>query len=304
MTNSLKLIIGCTVVMTVFVMCNRTKTGKLAETDTGNSGKIKILADESFGNILEQERYIFKSLYTAADPQLIYKSETELVKLLLTDSIRAAIMSRELNADEAKLMASRTLPAETTPFAVDAVTVIVNQASNDTLMSVDQVKAMLNGKAFTDKNIVFDNPNSSLVRYLKNLSGNQALKLKNIYALNTNKDVIKYVSTHQNAIGIVGFSWLVDPDADYADAVNKVKVVGIKGENNDKGPTKFFKPSQESLALKQYPLSRKLYVIDCTGRAGLAAAFGNFMRSDRGQRIILRSGLLPDSIPSREINVK
>ncbi len=304
MSNSLKLIMTCVVVMAVFVMCNRKKTAKLAETDTGVSGSIKILADESFGNILEQERYIFKSLYPATDVKLVFKSENEALKLLLTDSIRAAILSRELTDSEAKLMTSRTLPPETTPVAVDAVAVIVNSASTDTLVTVDQIKGMLNGKAFADKNIVFDNPNSSLVRYLKELSGNTELKQKNIYALNTNKEVIRYVSAHANAIGIVGFGWLNDADSDYADAVSKVKIVGVRDAKNDKAPTQYFKPSQETLALKQYPLSRKLYVIDCTGRAGLAAAFSNFLRSDRGQRIILRSGLLPDSIPAREINIK
>jgi phosphate transport system substrate-binding protein len=95
---------------------------------------------------------------------------------------------------------------------------------------------MLNGTAKTDKSIVFDNPNSSLVRYLKHLSGNKELKQKNIYALSSNKEVIKYVSEHSDAIGITGFSWLNDPDKDYAAAVDKVKIVGVKDENSKKAP--------------------------------------------------------------------
>jgi phosphate transport system substrate-binding protein len=162
---------------------------------------------------------------------------------------------------------------------------------------------MLNGQSKTDKNIVFDNPNSSLVRYLKNLSGNQELKQKNIYALSSSKEVIKYVSTHPNSIGITGFSWLNDPDKDYAEAVDKVKIVGVKDENSKIAPNEYFKPSQTTLVQHTYPLSRSLYIIDCTGRKGLGSGFASFLSSERGQRIILKSGLLPDSIPQREINI-
>ena len=198
---------------------------------------------------------------------------------------------------------ARNLPSEITRFATDAVVLIVNNQSADTLITVNNVKNLLNGKTMTNKNIVFDNPNSSLVRYLKELSGNTQLKQKNIYALKNTKDVITYVSEHPNAIGIVGYGWLVEPDNDYAEAANSVKVVGVKDESNKKYGSQYFKPSQESLALNQYPLSRSLYIINSTGRAGLASAFADFLKSDRGQRIILKSGLLPDSIPSREINI-
>jgi len=302
MSNSLKIIITCIIVLVVFATCKH-KTEKVLETDTATTGTTNLVADESFRPILEQEQYVFKSLYPDTKPNLIYKSENDALNLLLKDSVRAAILARDLHPDEIRLLTSRTLPPETITFAHDAIVLIVNQRSADTLMTVNQVKQLLNGQIMTDHNIVFDNPNSSLVRYLKELAGNNELKQKNIYALKTNKDVITYVSEHANAIGIVGFSWLNDPDKDYADAALKVKIVGVKGNNNDKYATQYFKPSQATLALKQYPLSRNLYFINCTGRSGLASAFSDFLHSERGQRIILKSGLLPDSIPTREINI-
>ncbi|HEY4196845.1 MAG TPA: phosphate ABC transporter substrate-binding protein, partial [Mucilaginibacter sp.] len=63
----------------------------------------------------------------------------------------------------------------------------------------------------------------------------------------------------------------------------------------------YFRPSQTTLYLKQYPLLRYLYVINCTGRDGLGSGFEHFIESDKGQRIILRSGLLPIAIPERNI---
>jgi len=252
---------------------------------------------------LDEELYIFKALYKEAKPDVLYKSENEALNLFLNDSIRVAILARAPNADEIRLLNSRKLPPEVNMFAYDAVTLIVNKASADTVTSVTEVKKMLNGQAKTDRDIVFDNPNSSITRYLKEFSGNKELKQKNIYALKSNVEVMKYVSEHPNAIGFISFTWLNDPDKSYADLVNKVKIVGIQNEAYKDDPKSYFRPSQTTLALKQYPLIRGLYIINSTGRIGLGAGFASFLASERGQRIILRSGILPDSIPPREINI-
>ncbi len=141
------------------------------------------------------------------------------------------------------------------------------------------------------------------MRYLKELTGENDLKQKNIYALKSNKEVIEYVSKHPEAIGITSFSWINDPDADYAEAAKNVKILAVKDENSKTAPTQYFRPSQTTLYLKQYPLLRYLYIVNCTGRDGLGHGFEYFIRGDKGQRIILRSGLLPIAIPERNIMI-
>lgn len=283
--------------------CKQGIDKKASQQDKFLAGTTTFAADESFSPIIDEEVYVFKSIYPDANPVIKYKTEALVLNSLLNDSVRVAIMARNLDTAEVNLFKRRTLPPVITKFAIDAVALIVNQASSDTTITVAEIKKMLNGQSKTDKSIVFDNPNSSLVRYLKEISGNKDFKQKNIYALKSNKDVIKYVSTHTDAIGITGFSWLNDPDDDYAAAVGKVKIVGVRDESSKIAPGEYFKPSQTTLVQKIYPLSRSLYIIDCTGKKGLGAGFSEFLSSERGQRIILRSGLLPDSIPSREINI-
>ncbi|OKS89452.1 PstS family phosphate ABC transporter substrate-binding protein [Mucilaginibacter polytrichastri] len=272
--------------------------------DTVKSGHVVITADESFKPIIEEEAFVFKGIYTDAHPEIKYRTENQVLRSFLNDSVRVAILSRELDTTEANVIKRRNLSVETVPVAYDAVVLIVNKVSNDTTITVNDIKNMLAGKTKTDKNIVFDNPNSSLVRYLKGFTGSKELTQKNIYALKSNKEVLNYVSKHENAIGIIGFSWLNDPDPDYADAVNNVKIVSVRDESSKSFAKEYFKPSQTTLALKQYPLSRRLYVINSTGRIGLGRGFQDFMASERGQRIILKSGLLPDSLPQRLINIK
>lgn len=295
------LIIIIIAIAAIFQNCRQIKKPKV-NTDTFMAGTADFLVDESCAPIIDEEAYVFKSLYPDAKPRLLYKTENEVLNLLLNDSIPFAVMTRMLTPAEVKIMTAHTRPPDMNRLAVDAITLIVNQASNDTTITVSTIKDMLNGKAKTDKNVVFDNPNSSLVRYLKDLAGSQKLSAKNVYALKSNKEVIRYVSQHPASIGITGFGWLNDPDSDYADAVKKIKIVAVK-DDRKKDDTGFTKPSQETLALKQYPLTRPLYIINCTGRQGLGAGFASFVLSDRGQRIILQSGLLPDLIPGREINI-
>jgi phosphate transport system substrate-binding protein len=301
--SNLKLLGFSFVFFLLFQSCKQ-KADNTAYTDGPQSGTAVFAADESCQPIVDEELYVFKALDPAAKPEMIYRPENDVIRLLLSDSVRMAILTRNLNSDELKALKTRNLLPEVNRFAIDAVALIVNRTSDDTLITVNEIKKMLNGQTKSDKNIVFDNPSSSLVRYLKDFSGNQELKLKNVFALKSNKEVIKYVSTHPGSIGITGFSWLYDPDGDYADAVNNVKIMAVKDEASKKYATQYFQPSQTSLALNQYPLSRGLYIVNCTARRGLGTGFAMFMTSERGQRIILKSGLLPDSIPEREIVIK
>jgi len=275
-----------------------------AYNDTWLSGTAKFAGDESFAPIVDEEVYVFKALNQKADPRITYTNENDVLRLLLNDSVRVVFLSRNLDSNELKVLKTRALYPSVSRFAIDAVTLIVNTASNDTTITVGEIKKMLSGQSNSSMNIVFDNANSSLVRYLKAMVGITDFKPKNIFALKSNKEVIRYVSTHTGAIGITGFSWLDDPDADYADAVGKIKVMAVRDENSKQFAAQYFRPSQTSLALKQYPLSRDLYIINCTGRQGLGTGFEKFLVSERGQRIILKSGLLPDDIPGREIEIK
>jgi phosphate transport system substrate-binding protein len=289
----------------VILLCQGCKQKEKKQDDLSQftSNTTIFAVDESFRPIVDEELYIFKALNPKAQPNIIYAPENTVINLLLTDSIRVLLTSRDFTSAEYQALRSKNIQPVVSRFAVDAVALIVNNASTDTTITVNEIKKMLNGNTKPDKNIVFDNPNSGLVRYLKEFSGNKDLKQKNIFALKSNKEVIQYVAGHPNAIGITGFGWLNDPDKDYAEALQNVKVVGVKDDAGKNSSAAYYTPSQTTLSLKQYPLTRNLYFINCTGKYGLGMEFATFLESDRGQRIILKSGLLPDIIPAREINI-
>jgi phosphate transport system substrate-binding protein len=149
------------------------------------------------------------------------------------------------------------------------------------------------------KGLVFDNLNSSTARYLNSLAGIKTIPEKGVFSFKTNEEVIKHVSENDGMIGVVGVNWLSQPQPDMQKYVDNVSALSVKGLTGDG----YFLPSQNNIAEKKYPLARDLYIINCQGYSGLGMGFASFVGGDIGQRIILKSGLLPVRIPTRKFTI-
>ena len=79
--------------------------------------------------------------------------------------------------------------------------------------------------------------------------------------------------------------------------VNVLSVKGVSGKN-------YYAPTQNNIAEGKYPLARDLYIINGQGYSGLGMGFASFVAGDIGQRIILKSGLLPVRVPGRKIIIR
>ena len=64
------------------------------------------------------------------------------------------------------------------------------------------------------------------------------------------------------------------------------------------------KPFQAYLALGRYPLTRDVYILLTDPRNGLASGFTTYVCSDRGQRILLKSGVVPATQAIRLVDVR
>lgn len=276
---------------------------KPTEKQSYTSGKEQILVDESFAPIIEDQAYLFESTYPDANLDLVMKSENELLNLFLADSIQVAVLSRLLNDDERKHFESKNIKIRLNRFAIDGIALITHNSSNYVNVDVADIIKTLKGEKSSLESLVFDNANSSTVRYFKELASIDKLPNTGIYALKSNADVIKYVHNNPGSIGVVGVNWMVQPPVELETIVEDLKILGVKNIAGRPGSDAYYKPNQNDIALEKYPLTRSLYIINCEGGAGLGTGFASFIAGDRGQRIVLKSGLLPDSIPSREVNI-
>jgi phosphate transport system substrate-binding protein len=58
------------------------------------------------------------------------------------------------------------------------------------------------------------------------------------------------------------------------------------------------------LYLHSYPLTREVYLALTDLRGTLPAGFAHFMLGEKGQRLILKSGLVPANKPGRTVVIK
>jgi phosphate transport system substrate-binding protein len=285
-------------VILMFFACNQSKSPKGKETIL--KGSASIYVDETLTPILEDQVAVFESKYDAKI-KLIPKSESETVNSLFKEEGAIVVLSRNLTTEELKIFEQRKIVPKITVFATDAVAFISNKNSNDTIVSLKDVISFMQGKPVTSiKGLVFDNPNSSTVRYMNSLAGIKAIPEKGVFSFKTNDEVIKYVSENDGMIGVVGVNWLSQPLPAMQKYVDNVNTLNLKGLTGDGA----FTPSQNNIAERKYPLARDLYIINCQGYSGLGMGFASFVAGDIGQRIILKSGLLPIRIPGRNITIR
>lgn len=280
-----------------FVFCNKSNT---TNQETILKGNATLLVDETLKPVMEDQIEIFESRYEATI-KLDSRSENEVIQSLVKDTSSIAVLARKLNEDEMKVFASRKIIPKTTPIAIDAIALVTNRNSKDSLVALNDVLDFMKGKTQGKiKGLVFDNPNSSTVRYMNNLAGLSSIPQKGVFSFATNNEVIKFVSENEGMIGIVGLNWLTQPRPEMQSYIDKITLVSVKGLND----SSYYAPDQNNIAEGKYALARELYIINCQGFSGLGMGFASFVAGDIGQRIILKSGLLPFKVPPRKLNIR
>ncbi len=279
--------------------------------DTPTSGNVAIGVDETLYPVIKQEAYLFEQLYQRAKLTMRYKPESGLLKDLIGDSIRMAVMARELTQEEKDFFAQKSLNPRITPLLYDAVVFLLHPSNKKTNFTYEQIIKIIKGEITDWKelggaagkiNLVFDNANSSTVTYLMKAAGVQTLPA-NAFSAKFNQSVIEHTAQNPSSLGIIGLSWMSDyDDKKVKDAYNKVTLAALEPRDTLKG--NFYKPSQESTGLKWYPFTRLVNIVNIETKSGLATGLSAFMASDRGQRVILKAGLAPYEMPIRLLSIQ
>jgi phosphate transport system substrate-binding protein len=287
-----------------FAACKKnTKPENVKETAV--AGSTTILVDETIFPLVEDVVILFENEYKRAKINLISKPENEIIKMIEEDKSRIAILAKTLDSTEIKYYNNtKKVYPRITEFGTDAIAFVGNSKLSDSTIVLNDVLNVLRGKEnSTIKTLVFDNPNSSTVRTLKNLAEIKELPKQKVFSANSNKEVIKYVTENEGAIGIIGINWILQPSDDLMAYTSKIKVLAVENVKVN-AKNKFIKPNQSNIADGSYPVTRKLYMLNFQGSTGLGMGFASYIAGQKGQRIILKSGLVPKQFPTRQIAVR
>jgi phosphate transport system substrate-binding protein len=282
--------------------------------ETPTRGNIKITVDESFQPLIDAELYTFMQLYSNARITPRYKPEYDVVNDFIQDCVKVIVTSKRLTDDQVQYLRDTLVVARVISFAHDALALVVNRTNTDSLLTYKSIKDIFLGTITSWKDInpgsglgnisvIFDNTRSGNIRYFKELFEISNDLPGNFYAMNTNTEVIDYVSRNPGALGIVSVNWISDKDdSTTMSFIKKIHVVGVSQPMSD--DNSYYRPFQGFIYDKSYPFVREIFFITRETFSGLGSGFIQWSTAEQGQRVVLKSGLVPATMPIRLVQIK
>lgn len=272
-------------------------------TDTMEGGLIRIACDENFRNLMDAEIAAFEIRYDSAYIIPIYTSETNAIRLMLADSVRFALTTRDINLQEKQAFEDKKRTVKKSLVAFDGVALIANLQNDDSIIGLPDLKKILIGTVtewyqinpasnLGTIRVLFEGNESGILRYALDSIIRGASLSPNLHALNNSAEVIEKVAQMPNAIGMIGFSLLSDEtSSSYLATRDKIRLMQVSKESNATLENSYL-PYAGDIIHENYPLWRPVYVLLSDPRSGLSSAFSIFVVNEIGQKVIQKSGLL------------
>jgi phosphate transport system substrate-binding protein len=310
----LKLLSGRTLILTGLILSIVSCTGKnkpLNETPT--RGDIRISVDDSYKPLIDAEISTFTTFYPYAKITADYKPEWDVISDFVSDSVQLIVTNNKLTEDQTGYLREQQIIVKTITFANDALALIINKENSDSLLTYNNIQDIFTGKItrWKDLNpkselgeisVIFDNSKSGNVRYFKEkfeIPGNLP---DNFFAVNTNAEVIDHINGNINGMGIISVNWISDTnDSLSMSFIKKILVVAVSQPFMDEST--YYRPYQGSIYQKSYPFTREVYLISRETFTGLASGFIAWVTGEKGQKIVLKSGLVPATMPVRMLQI-
>lgn len=247
-------------------------------------GTLTIYADINQQKFMNQFVPVFENIYPKSKLIFQYLDAQRLLQLYFLDSISNVILSRDLSPNEITYANQhRRTVSKQYYFADDAIAIIGNKNSKDSIFNFQSNK----------KTIVISEYTKS---YFQQLSITDSAK--NIYALKTPEDVIKYVSEN-DAIGLIPFSTFSN-DRDKKHLALREQIRLLQYQKNDS----VYKLSQSSISDFSYPLVTHTVLVTPKYPEPFLKLFSLFLFRDRAARMILHYGLVPAKLPELKVELK
>lgn len=278
-------------VLLFVISCTKNSDSK----DTKVRKETIVYADPAYVALAQELGQVYESVNDSVNIKVVSMPENEAIEKFIQDSIQLVFTSRNIDTAEALYLNSKNKNGKGYLVAQDALAFIINENENDSVYTQSEIKQtfIINRK---NKKIVFNENNSSTLNYM-----NQYLRPASLTseatATRSSEDLIDYIAQNKNSIGIIGSNFFSNLDDSTANIIySKVKLVGISVDGG------VYYPFQADISAHKYPYIRNIYVLNNEHYYGKYSGFKNFILSPRGQRLILKSGLLPIQMPNRLLN--
>lgn len=295
--------------------------------DKKPSNSMELACDDSFRNIIEQEIEVFEYRYPNNHVLCRYTTQKEALDSLMAGKVKAIVIGRDLTQAEKDKLKSMKMTPRSQKIAVDAIALIVNKENPVEKLSMREIGNILSGETqrwidvqpdAPDRriNIILDSPGSSLAYYMQDSLLNGRKFGPNVSTVGSVAKVFEAVKKDPANIGIIGVTWLTSDlnesaiaagelsenlknDTTAVDGVainNRLEQSGVKTIGVMRDEFVAYRPYQEYIYDGRYPLTRPIYMI-VGSIGGVTGRFYTFVGGVDGQRLIMRTGILPARVP-------
>jgi len=280
--------------------------------DLPTRGKLTMISSEDIFPVIDKEVKEFEQMYEQAHITHLRSTTRDAIVQLLNDSVKLITSPRQLNDEEKDVIKKYKLEVDTFKIAYDAALVLVNVKNTLTRFTVEELRGILLGKVtkwrdLGEKNnvgrivVALGEPNTGMYEYVKKrITASQPLA-DIVVPCATTIDVIAYVAGHSNAIGFVSQGWISEtpPKTRIAD-------IGDPEYRRDSTSTtlEYFPPLQAHVYRNYYPLRRTLYIFSRNVGTGIGIGFAAFVTGAQGQKLFLKNGLVPATMPVRLVQLQ
>lgn len=312
--NRLNSILGMICVMFLIGACSKEK--ETSDVDSPKRGTTTIAADESFKPLVDQLTHAYEGIYPETHFNIDYKPEQEAVLQLLKDSASLIIATRKLTDKEDQIIKQQKGFIKYQHIAIDGLAVIASKNNKDSLMTMDELKSIFEGKitnwsqlAESNQNglitLVFDDVNASNLNFVREKFGNPDITKLRIIAAGSNEKVIEQVRENPLYLGFIGVNWISDGHSLRSEELSKgIMVFGVAKNSKPDSVSKYYQPFQAGLEFRNYPLSRDVYIVSREAYSGLGGGLMTYIARDVGGLIIQKIGLIPTIRYPRQVEIR
>jgi phosphate transport system substrate-binding protein len=280
--------------------------------DLPTRGKLMMISSEDIFPVIDKEVKEFEQMYEQVHITHLQSTTRDAIVQLLNDSVKVITSTRRFNDEERGIIKKYKLEVDTFKIAYDAAVVLVNEKNSLTRITVEELRSILLGRVKTwrelgDKKsvgpivVALGEPNSGMYEYIKNRITDSQPFADVVVPCSTTTDVIAYVAKHSNAIGFASPGWV-------SSTPPKTRIVDIGDPEYKRDSTsttlEYFPPLQAHVYRNYYPLRRTLYLFSKNAGTGVGIGFTAFVIGAQGQKLFLKNGLVPATMPVRLIQLQ
>jgi|WetSurMetagenome_2_1015567.scaffolds.fasta_scaffold09966_4 phosphate transport system substrate-binding protein len=275
---------------------------------TLTKGTLRIDCDAAIYPALRLVAEEFHSQYPDARVDVRSVEAREATANFVNDSVHVIAIARSLNAEERATLAATKTWFEEYHVAQSAIAVLAHKENPVTELRMGQLDSILTGsvtawpgwKAGGNIDIVVSDVNSSTNEVLRALVLRGKKFALSASVIAGSGDLMEHVRSTRNAIGVTNVAWLMGVEQEFS--LIGLSRPGVAADSTQR-VGKAYTPVQGYVYKGYYPLSTPVNMYSRELNRDVSMGFIAFATGIQGQKVFLKSGLVPVTMPVRLIQL-